>query len=292
MKHVLVVVLLLASLPLVGQQSPPQPGPQAPDWSAAEKILGRAGKVQDGILRIGFPRTDIHAHIGRTPLLPAAALGSWAAFRASGSGVVSDGDLVLLDDEVNPVITNLQEHGFQITALHNHLIGEHPQIMYLHFFARGALTPIAQTLKAALAQTRTPMQPAAQSPAAINYGQKTIEDILGKQGTATGSVLAFNFPHGFAIRMHDEQMPPAMGMATAINFQPAPGGVAATGDFVLRENDVNPVIAELRKGGIMVTAVHNHMLDDEPRMIFVHFWAEGPADTVAKTLRAALDKSH
>jgi hypothetical protein len=285
MKRVLLTLLLL-SLPVAAQSSR-----EAPDWSAAEKVLGRAGKVQDGVFRVGFARTDIHARIGRTPLQPAAALGSWAAFRASGSGVVADGDLVLLEPEVNPVITVLQEHGFLVTALHNHLTGERPRVMYLHFFARGALLPIAETLKAALALTGTPAKPAPQSAAVITYGQKTIEGIQGKQGTTTGSVLSFSFPHAFVIRMHDEQMSPAMGMATAINFQPAPAGVAATGDFVLREKDVNPVIGELRKGGVVVTAVHNHMLDDEPRMIFVHFWAEGPAEAVAKTLRAALDKA-
>src|SRR5512142_794256 len=181
MKHVLLTLALFMALPLAAQQAA-----EAPDWSAAEKVLGRAGKVQDGIFRVGFPRTDIHAHVGHTPLQAAAALGSWAAFRASGSGVVADGDLVLLEPEVNPVISALQEHGFLITALHNHLTGEQPRVMYLHFFARGALLPIAETLKAALALTRTPAQPTAQSAAVINYGQKTIEQILGKAGTTTG----------------------------------------------------------------------------------------------------------
>ncbi|MGH9649349.1 MAG: DUF1259 domain-containing protein, partial [Terriglobales bacterium] len=128
------------------------------------------------------------------------------------------------------------------------------------------------------------------SKAAMTLDRKTIEEILGKPGTVNGAVLAFSFPRQHAIAMHGATLPPAMGMATAINFQPSPAGVAATGDFVLREAEVNPVIAALRQGEVKVTAVHNHLLDDDPRTVFVHFWAEGKAEPVAKSLRAALDR--
>jgi hypothetical protein len=298
------------------------------DWSVVERILGRAGKLQDGVYKVSFPRTDLHVRMGRTPVLPAAALGSWVAFRQEGTnmttafreegtgmttafrqegtgamtasrqndaeagagpGVVADGDLVLLEPEVSGVISALVEHGIEVCAVHNHLTGEQPEVLYVHFFARGDLEKIAQGLKAALAATATTTGPATPAKPALTFDQKSIEAILGKPGTVNGAVLAFSFPRKHAIAMHGATLPPAMGMATAINFQPSPAGVAATGDFVLREAEVNPVITALRAGGVKVTAVHNHLLDDDPHTVFVHFWAEGKADTVAKALRAALD---
>ena len=263
------------------------------DWSVVERVLGRAGKLQDGVYKVGSPRTDLHVRMGQTPVLPAAALGSWMAFRQNdgGAGVVADGDLVLLEPEVSGVISALVEHGIEVSAIHNHLTEEQPKVMYVHFFARGELEKIAQGLKAALAASKTPTGPTAPSKAAFTLDRKTIEEALGKSGTVNGAVLAFSFPRQHAIAMHGATLPPAMGMATAINFQPSPAGVAATGDFVLQEAEVNPVIIALRKGGVKVTAVHNHLLDDDPHTFFVHFWAEGKADAVAKALHAALDRA-
>ncbi|HEV2022508.1 MAG TPA: DUF1259 domain-containing protein [Terriglobales bacterium] len=264
----------------------------APGWSFVERTLGRAGKLQDGVYKVAFPRTDLHVRMGRTPVLPAAALGSWMAFRQNdaGTGVVADGDLVLLEPEVNGVISALVEHDIEVSAVHNHLTGEQPEVLYVHFFARGELGKVAQGLKAALDATATPTGPATPSKAALTFDQKSIEEILGKPGTVNGAVLAFSFPRHHAIAMHGATLPPAMGMATAINFQPSPAGVAATGDFVLREAEANPVITALRAGGVKVTAVHNHLLDDNPHAVFVHFWAEGKADAVAKALREALNR--
>ena len=264
----------------------------AADWIVVERALGRAGKLQDGVYKVSFPRADLRVRMGGTQVLPAAALGSWMAFRQNdaGTGVVADGDLVLLEPEINGVISALVEHGIEVSAVHNHLTGEQPEVLYVHFFARGNLEKIAQGLKAALAVTATPTGPAAPSMAALTLDRKTIEDILGKPGTVNGAVLAFAFPRQHAIAMHGATLPPAMGMATAINFQPSPAGVAATGDFVLREAEVNPVISALRAGGVKVTAVHNHLLEDDPHTVFVHFWAEGKAEPVAKALRAALNR--
>ena len=293
------ILLTLSTVLLLAAAAAAQAGP---DWSVAELILGRAGKLQDGIYKVAFPRTDLHVRMGRTPVLPAAALGSWIAFRQDGAGpgsdVVADGDLVLLEPEVNPVISALVEHGIEVSAVHNHLTGEQPEVVYVHFFARGELGKVAAGLKAALNATKTPTGPAAPAkpPSALNgkttlsFDQKSIEAILGKPGTVNGAVLAFSFPRKHAIAMHGATLAPAMGMATAINFQPSPAGVAATGDFVLKEAEVNPVIAALRSGGVKVTAVHNHLLDDDPHTVFVHFWAEGKSDAVAKALRGALDR--
>ena len=266
--------------------------PALPDWSIVEKTLGRAGKLDNGVYKVTFPRSDLRVRVGRTPVDPAAALVSWIAFRRDTSGVVTNGDLALLTSELDAAVNALQQHGIEVTAIHNHLAGEIPRIMYVHFFARGELTALTNALKSALAATRTPTSSARPAkPSAISFGQKRIEEIMGKPGTVSGTVLSFSFGHDYPISMHATDLPPQMGMATVMNFQPALKGVAATGDFVVRERQVNPVISKLRAGGISVTAVHNHMLDDEPRMVFIHFWAEGKPDTVAFVLRDALQAS-
>jgi hypothetical protein len=272
-----------------------QTAPQAPatavqaDWSAVDKTLGRAGKPQpDGAYKVAFPRTDLHVTVGRTVVEPAAALGSWMAFKKQGTGVVTNGDLAVLVSEIAPVSKSLQQHGFEITAVHNHLTGEQPSVFFIHFFRQGELQPLLDGLKATLAVTQTPTK-AAPSSASINYDRATIEKVLGKAGTANGAVLTFGFPRREPISMHGIELPPSMGMATAFNFQPAATGVAATGDFVLKEDEVDPVTAALRDHGMTVTAVHNHMLGDSPHMIFVHFWAEGKEADVAGALKSALD---
>jgi hypothetical protein len=259
------------------------------EWSSVAKTIGKAGTLQNGVYKIGLPRTDLNVHIGETKVESAAGLGSWMAFRVAGTDAVTDGDLVLTPDEVNPVISALQAGGIEVSAIHNHLIGEEPQVMYVHFFGKGQRDDLANTLKSALNATKTPIGVAAAVVLPALADQKTIETNLGKSGTVAGSVLQFSFPRAHPISMHHETLAPSMGMATAINFQPSPKGVAATGDFVLKENEVQGVVKALRNGGIWVTAMHNHLLDDEPRMVFVHFWAEGPAGAVSKTLRAALD---
>lgn len=259
-------------------------------WDSVPKVLGRAGKLTDGIYKVGFPRTDLHVSINGTTVFPAAGLGTWMAFRkADETNFVADGDLVLLAIEVNPAISALQAGGIEVTAVHNHLIGEEPQVMYVHFFGRAGLEKLLTTLRYALDKTKTPIAPPAPAPSQPLPGKKEIEAIMGKAGTENGSVLAFSFARLHGIAMHHETLAPAMGMATAINFQPSPKGVAATGDFVLREGEVKTVLESLRKDNVLVTAVHNHLYDDEPRMVFVHFWAEGKAAEVATALKHALD---
>ncbi len=259
------------------------------DWSEVEDALGRTGKLEGGIYKLTFPRTDLHVRIGNTSVEPAAGLTSWMAFRQDGAGAVVVGDLALRETEVTPVVSTLALNGFEVSAIHNHLLSERPRIMFVHFFARGELGKLATALENTLAQTKTPRAPAA-SEAKPAYDTKAIEAVFGKAGTVNGTVLAFSFPREHRISTHSVALPPTMGMATGINFQPSPAGVAATGDFVLREAEVDDVIQALRAGGVTITAVHTHILDAEPRMIFLHFWAEGEPSTVSKALKAGLDQ--
>jgi hypothetical protein len=287
MKRALVLSFIFLSMNILAVA---QGATAAADWSKVESIFNRPGSLQGGIYKVSFPRTDLHVSIGATAVEPAAGLGSWIAFRQEGSQAVADGDLVLLDSEVNPVLAALTGRHVQITAIHNHLIEEHPHVMYVHFFGKDDAGALAEALKAALQKTATPMGPPAKpAPVALPFDEKAIEQALGKTGTVNGRVLAFGFPRSHEIHMQGELLTPAMGMATAINFQPSPQGVAATGDFVLKENEVQKVATALIANKIKVTAMHNHLLSDDPHMVFVHFWAEGPLPEVAKGLRQALD---
>ncbi len=261
------------------------------EWKVVEQTLGRAGQLSDGIYKVSFPRSDLSVHIGKTRVEPGAGLGTWAAFRKSGQDVIADGDLVVTAAELDGVVSRLQKAGLEVSAIHNHLAGEQPTVYYVHFFGKGSTAELADGLDSALKTTKTPRGPAPSAKEDITYERAVIEKVLGKQGQAKGKVLSFSFARPHTISMHGQELPPAMGMATAINFQPSPTGVAATGDYVVRETAVQNVIRALRDHKISVTAVHNHLLDDEPRMVFIHFWAEGPASEVARGLKAALDSS-
>jgi hypothetical protein len=279
-------LLLLAATFGVAQQP-------ASKWADVDKSLGRSGQESDGVYKVGFPRTDLDVHIGPTKLEPGAALGSWAAFHSeggSGNDVVTDGDLVVTSGELGPVVSALQAHQLEVTGIHNHLAGETPAVYYVHFFGRGTSAQLSSAVDAALKATKTPRGASPPAAAAsISYDRATIEKVLGKQGQAKGKVLSFSFPLAHKITMHQQELPPAMGMATAINFQASAKGVGATGDFVVDEAQVQTVVHALREHNILVTAMHNHLLDDSPRMVFIHFWAEGSAGEVAQGLKAAVD---
>jgi hypothetical protein len=246
-----------------------------------------------GVYKFSFPRSDLRVAVGDVQLKPALALGSWIAFLPVGrTEALAMGDLVLTEVEIGPVMRALQEGGVEQSALHNHLRGESPHVMYMHVMARGKPETIARTIHAALALTGTP--PAAGQPAtpatAIDLDTAAIARILGHPGKLNGVVYQVSVPRAEPIRMEGQLIPPSMGVATAINFQPTGGGRAvATGDFVLVSGEVNRVIRALRSHDLEVTAVHSHMLEESPRLFFMHFWGNGNADAIAQGLRSALD---
>ena len=266
------------------------------DWKEVEQALGRAGTLQpDGAYKVSFPRSDLSVTAEGVAIKPALALGSWAAFNESGGHTMVMGDLVLLESEVNPVISELQKGGIEQTALHNHLIGESPRVMYMHFSGHGDAAAIARALHDALATTKTPMGPAAApaAPAQIDLPTADLDRILGYGGKVNGGVYQFGVPRAEKITDHGMAIPASMGLATAINFQPTGSSRAAiSGDFVMIASEVNPVIRALRGGGVAVTALHSHMLEEQPRLFFMHFWANDDATKLATTLRNALDRMH
>jgi hypothetical protein len=261
----------------------------AADWKPVETILGRSGvSLPGGVYKFAFPRADLQVDVDGIRIRPALALGSWAAF----NGTMVMGDLVLTEDEVNNVISALQAGGIEQSAVHNHLLRESPRVAYVHFEGHGEPAALAKTLRSALDRTKTPMQPPAPpaSPAPLDLPTSELDRILGSTGKANGGVDQFSIPRADKITMNGMEIPPSMGVATAINIQPTGSGRAvATGDFVMTAGEVNPVIRALRKGGISVTALHSHMLTEQPRLFFMHFWGNDEAIALAKTLRNALD---
>jgi len=262
------------------------------DTAKIDAVLGRAGQKSPGVYRFGFPRTDLHVTVNGLAIKPGLALGSWAAFSGTDADAHVMGDLVLLEAEVAPVMLKLRAAGFEISAVHNHLLSEAPQVAYMHYMGHGSSTEIAKQLRDALGQSKTPLgapataTPTTQPPPAF---VKTVEDTLGRKGNFAGDVLGFGIPRQQAITENGMTLTAAQGVAEAINFQEAgPGKVATTGDFVLVAAEVNPVISALQEHNIQVTALHSHMLTEEPRLFFMHFWSVGDTQSVADGIKAAL----
>ncbi|MFY9560370.1 MAG: DUF1259 domain-containing protein [Terriglobales bacterium] len=267
------------------------------DWKQVEEAMGRPGQMQPGdVIKFGMPRKDLHVVLDGVEIKPGLALGSWAAFKRDGSAAMVMGDLVLTEDEVQPVLTKLQEGGIHESAIHNHLIGESPHVMYMHIASHGDAVKMAKAIHEAVALTKTPgpdASPAAQPAAELGFDQKQVEQVLGHNGKVSGGVLQIAVPRAEVITESGMAVPPSMGVATALNFQPAGNGKAAiSGDFVLLGSEVNPVMKALRQDGIAVTALHSHMLMEQPRLFFMHFWANDDAVKLAKGLRAALDNTN
>ena len=264
------------------------------EWDAVAKAIGRPGtEMPGGVYRVGIGRSDLTVTLDGVQIKPPLALGSYLAFQKSGKEAMVMGDLVLLQEEVNPVMKKLIEQGIQITAIHNHLLRATPQVMYMHYQGHGDAAKLAAAVRSALEESKTPLaapaKAAAQSP--IDLDTAAIERTLGAKGTNNSGVYGFSIPRAEAIKEHGATIPPAMGMGTVINFQPTGGGKAAiTGDFVLIGKEVNPVLKTLRENGIEVTALHSHMLEEQPRLFFMHFWANDDAQKLADGLKAALGK--
>ena len=268
---------------------------QAIDWQKVDDALGRKPAVVAGDAhRYGFPRTDLNVTLDGVTIKPALALGGWVAFKPMHDDAMVMGDLVLLETEINPVMTKLIENGINVTAVHNHLLRANPATFYLHIGGMGDPVKMATAIHTALAQSKTPLAaPPATTPPPIELDTSQLDQIIGVKGQANGGVYQFGVPRRDPETEEGTALTPSgpLGLASGIGFQPTGGGKAAiTGDFVLTADEVNPVIKALRANGIEVTAVHSHMLDEQPRLFFMHFWANDDAIKLAHGLRAALDK--
>lgn len=276
-----------------------QPQAANQEFLRADQLFGQTGKSLPGnVQKYTWPRSDLHVTLDGVSIEPGLALGSWAAIRetAKKGETMTMGDLVLLPSELNPVIEQLQAGGIEILAIHNHLSGETPEIVYVHFEGHGDLEALAKGLKDAVAKTKTPAPASSQTTStktatpAEERAFGTIQTVLGQKGNMAGKVLQIGVPRKEIIEDGGMEIPPSMGMANSMNFQAAGDRIAATGDFVLLADEVNPVIKELQSHGIKVTALHTHMLHDSPHFFFMHFWALDTPERVAEGLKAALSR--
>ncbi len=288
-----IAVLVLVSIS-AGQQS--RGGDETAQWKALEGAMNRPGKAQpDGTFKFSMPRKDLKVTVNGTPIKAGLALGSWVAFAGNPDHAMVMGDLVITEDEVEPVMLKLQEGGVQQTALHNHLLHENPRVLYMHIEGHGEAAKLAKAVHDALALTKTPPADGSSSPTEeknIGIDTAQIEKTLGHKGKVNGGIFQINVPRSEKIMDQGMPVPPSMGTATSLNFQPTGNGRAAiTGDFVLVADEVNPVLKALRDHNIEVTALHSHMLNDQPHLFFMHFWANDDASKLASGLRAALDKT-
>jgi hypothetical protein len=266
------------------------------DWQKVDDALGRKAAVSGDVHRYGFPRTDLSVTLDGVTIKPALALGGWVAFKPAHGGAMAMGDLVLLETEINPVMLKMIEGGLEITAVHNHLLRANPATFYMHVGGHGDPVKMAAVIHDALAASKTPltMTVGTAPPPAIELDTAQLDQIIGVKGQNNGGVYQFAVPRRDPVSEGGMKIEPVgpMGVAQAINFQPTGGGKAAiTGDFVLTGDEVNPVVKAMRSNGIDVTAIHSHMLDEQPRLFFCHFWAVDDAVKLAQGLRAALDKS-
>jgi len=274
---------------------------QGLDTTRIDRALGRSGQKMGDVYKVGFPRTDLQVSVHGLAIKPRLALGSWAAFTGTEGNAMVMGDLVLLENELNPVMEKLRSAGFEISAVHNHLIDETPHVMYVHYMGHGAASQLAASLRAALVVSKTPLEKtaAAVEEASQPAWVKTVEDSVERKGTFQGGVLSFGVPRAQTVTLAAAKDPLGMvdamkvdsaaGVAESINFQAADSGsVATAGDFVLTAEEVNPVISELQAHHILVTALHSHMLTEQPRLFFMHFWGVGSPESVGAGIAAAL----
>jgi uncharacterized protein DUF1259 len=289
MKHNRLASGFVLGLMLVATQALAQGNVQQLSIDGIAKAMGKQGDLTGEMYRVSFPRSDLTVKVGNVVIKPALALMSWAAFVKSGTDAVTYGDLVVLDDEINPVISKLEERGIELSALHNHLLHESPRIMYIHFVGRGNEVEMANGIREALALTKSPLASTPSRPETKPELANEIERIIGYEGSMGGDVFHITVPRN-DVHVHavGAAIPGSMGMNTPLNFQFDGKNAAINGDFMLHPAELNPVIKVLRANGIEVASVHNHMLDDEPRMIYMHFWAYGDAVDLAKGLKAAL----
>lgn len=282
-KLIFIFSLLLIASSSIAQQN---------EWSDIEMVFGKKGNVQDNVFKITFPRSDLKVKIGDFAVAPGLALSSWIGFMKMGNQAMMMGDLVVLDKEVAPVISKLISDSIQITALHNHIVNEAPAIKYIHFSGNGNAVLLAEKMKSVIAITGTPLTSHQAQTQYANPDWSQVEEILGKTGIHNGNLLQYTFPRNEKLTESGMEMPAYMGMATGINFQMDENKAAITGDFVLIADEVNPVAKALTENGIQVTAIHNHMLYDKPRLFMLHFWAVDEPGKLAKGLKAALDKTN
>jgi hypothetical protein len=265
--------------------------PLGAPWDSVGRILRTSGSATAGYYRYSWPRRDITLRIGDVTVSPALALGAWAGFSGDAANATVMGDLVLTSVEVQPVLAELTRQRLAVTAIHNHLVGEDPKITYVHFHAEGNPVALAGRLDRVLELTGAPRPVTAAAPQPVTIDTALVFNTLGLRGRAQGAVAQVSvvlIPE--TVTLHGRTVTPALGYGTPINIQMVSADRAvATGDFSVLAAKVAPVFEALASHGITATALHSHLIGEEPKLYYMHFWADASLIEVLRGLRAALD---
>jgi hypothetical protein len=266
------------------------------DTAAIEKITGIKGKANNGEYKITIPQNDLNVEVDGFKIIPPMGLGTWIAFTPAKDGAMIMGDIILTETDLKPVQQEVIRQGLTISAIHNHFVRNHPNVMYMHIGGSGKTEDMAKKTKAVLdkvAESRG-HNPAAASVADVPYSidSKKLDDILGYKGEMSKGVYKYTIGRpDVSLKEHGTTVTTFLGFNTWAAFQGNPDHAAVAGDFTMLEDEVAPVIKALIENGIEVVAVHNHMVHEQPRIFFLHYWGVGNAEQLAKGLKAALDQT-
>ena len=266
------------------------------DTTAIEKAMGIKGRSNQGEYKITIPQNDLNVEVDGFKIIPPMGLGTWIAFTPTSEGTMVMGDIILTETDLKPVQQEVIKQGLTITAIHNHFVRNHPNILYMHIGGSGKTDEMARKAKAVLdkvAESRG-HDPASGSVADVPYSidTKKLDDILGYKGEMSKGVYKYTIGRpDVSLKEHGVVVSTFLGFNTWAAFQGSPDHAAVAGDFTMLENEVAPVIKALIENGIEVVAVHNHMVHEQPRIFFLHYWGVGNAEQLAKGLKAALDQT-
>jgi hypothetical protein len=268
------------------------------DGPLIEKLTGAKGQFArgEGVFKVSVPRSDLKVVVAGSPVVPAQGLISWAAFSGSNLDARVMGDLVLTEDQVNPVMSVALESGLEVTALHNHFFWDSPRVMFMHVGGSGSVPTLAEAVGRVLEKIRATsggkgeVLSARIDPAGTTLDPARIEAILGVKGASGGGV--YKVVVGRSTSMDDGMAAGnAMGVNTWASFAGSNDRAVVDGDFAVRESELQPVLKALRSAGIDIVAIHQHMTGESPRILFLHYWGVGPTTSLARGLRAALDRT-
>jgi len=287
----LIGLLLSASITFAPPDAHAQSAPLGAPWDSVGRVLGANGAANAGTVRYNIPRVDLRLRVGDVAVAPALALITWAAFGVMGTDTVVMGDVVTVWAELGTVLHEFADNGIEVMAVHNHLAGEVPRLTYVHYMGRGSAVALAAKVRNVIARTGAPMPVAARPPAPATIDTALLFGELGVSGRVNGDVaqLSFNFVPGGVI-LGGQPVPAPLAYASPINVQRVTARrVVATGDFTVPGAKVNGVLAALARAGITATAMHSHMVNEEPTLYYIHFWADGTLRDVARGLRLVVD---
>ncbi len=273
------------------------PGPTL-DTARIEQLTGAKGQLdaREGVFKVSVPRSDLQVTVAGARMSPPMGLTSWAAFRGSPGRAMVMGDLVVTEDQVNPVMSVALESGLAVTALHNHFLWDSPRIMFMHIGGTGDEKALAsgvgkvfETMKATAGGKGVVSSAAGIDPAATSLDPAKIDAALGVKGTLAQGV--YKVVLGRATRMDGDEVGNAMGVNTWAAFVGSDDRAVVDGDFAMLEPELQPVLQALRGAGIDVVAIHQHMVGEQPRIVFLHYWGVGSTQALARGLRAALART-